>query len=97
VLDVTERTWAAVRAGTAVDLALRTEYTLAVQFAVRSAVEAVDLAFEVAGVSSARAGDVIQRCWRDVNVAKLQIGFARDRWRGAGQALLGMEVDTHFF
>lgn len=93
VLDVTERTWAAVQAGAEVEPPLRTEYTLAVQVAVRSAVEAVDMAFEVAGVSSALAGDVIQRCWRDVNVAKQQVALARHRWRAAGQALLGLDVD----
>jgi hypothetical protein len=49
--------------------------------------------FEIAGVSSALAGDTIQRCWRDVNVAGRHIAFSRSRWRGAGQALLGLDID----
>ncbi|MCH6170474.1 acyl-CoA dehydrogenase family protein [Pseudonocardia alaniniphila] len=93
LLDVTERTWSAVQSGVEVPLPLRTEYALAAQFATRSAVQAVNLAFETAGVSSALAGDVIQRCWRDVNVAGQHIAFSRGRWRGAGQALLGLEID----
>lgn len=96
VLDITERTWAAVQAGEEVPLALRTEYTLAAQFAMRSAVQAVDLAFGIAGVSSALAGDAIQRCWRDVNVASQHIAYSRGRWRGAGQALLGLEIDPFY-
>jgi hypothetical protein len=48
---------------------LRTEYTLASQLAVSSSVDAANLAFEIAGASAATAGDPIQRCWRDVNVA----------------------------
>jgi alkylation response protein AidB-like acyl-CoA dehydrogenase len=96
VLDLTERTWAAVRAGEDVPLPLRTEYTLAAQFAMRSAVQAVDLAFGIAGVSSALAGDAIQRCWRDVNVASQHIAYSRGRWRGAGQALLGLEIDPFY-
>jgi len=96
VLDLTERTWAAVQAGEEVPLPLRTEYTLAAQFAMRSAVQAVDLAFGIAGVSSALAGDAIQRCWRDVNVASQHIAYSRGRWRGAGQALLGLEIDSFY-
>jgi alkylation response protein AidB-like acyl-CoA dehydrogenase len=96
VLDLTEQTWAAVQAGQEVPLPLRTEYTLAAQFAMRSAVQAVDLAFEIAGVSSALSGDVIQRCWRDVHVASQHVAYSRGRWRGAGQALLGLEIDPFF-
>jgi len=93
VLEMTERTWAAAREGREVSHALRTEYTLAAQFAMRSAVRVVDLAFEIAGVSAALSGDVIQRCWRDVNVASQHATFSRNRWRGAGKALLGLETD----
>jgi alkylation response protein AidB-like acyl-CoA dehydrogenase len=96
VLEVTERTWAVVRAGEEVSLPLRTENTLAAQFAMSSAVQAVNLAFEIAGVSAALADDVIQRCWRDVNVASQHIAFSRARWRGAGQALLGVELDPFY-
>lgn len=96
VLHLTERTWAAVQAGEDVPMPLRTEYTLAAQFAMRSAVQAVDLAFGIAGVSSALAGNAIQRCWRDVNVASQHIAYSRGRWRGAGQALLGLEVDPFY-
>jgi alkylation response protein AidB-like acyl-CoA dehydrogenase len=75
---------------------LRTEYAPAAQFATRSAAQAVNVAFEAAGVSSALAGDVIQRCWRDVNVAGQHIAFSRGRWRGAGQALLRLEIDPFY-
>jgi alkylation response protein AidB-like acyl-CoA dehydrogenase len=93
VLEMTQRSWAAALEGQEDSRALRTEYTLAAQFAMRSAVRAVDLAFEIAGVSAALTGDVIQRCWRDVNVASQHATFSRNRWRGAGKALLGLETD----
>jgi indole-3-acetate monooxygenase len=96
VLDATERTWASVHSSDTVSLPLRTEYTLAAQFAMRSAVQAVNLAFEIAGVSSSLANDAIGQCWRDVNVASQHIAFSRNRWRGAGQALLGVDVDPFY-
>lgn len=96
VLEATERTWAAVHSADTVSMPLRTEYTLAAQFALRSAVQAVNLAFEIAGVSSALANDPIGRCWRDVNVAGQHVAFSRNRWRGAGQALLGADFDPFY-
>jgi alkylation response protein AidB-like acyl-CoA dehydrogenase len=96
VLEVTERVWAVVRAGDEVTVALRTECALAAQFAMRSAVDAVTVAFSIAGVGASRAGDTIQRCWRDVTVASQHIAFTRARWRGAGQVLLGQEVNPFF-
>ena len=92
-LETTGQTWAAAQRGQEVTPAMRTEFTLAAQLAMRSAVEATNLAFEIAGVSSALAGNVIQRCWRDVNIASQHIAYSRGRWRGAGQALLGLNVD----
>ncbi|MFJ6723768.1 acyl-CoA dehydrogenase family protein [Streptomyces sp. NPDC091281] len=93
LLETTEHTWETVRSGAPVALPLRAEYTLAAQFAMRSAVDAVNLAFGVAGASASLAGDVIQRCWRDANVASQHIAFSRGRWRAAGQALLGADLD----
>lgn len=93
LLETTERTWAAVQSGEDVPVPLRAEYALAAQFAVRSAVQAVDLAFEIAGVSASLANDPIGQAWRDANVAAQHIAFSRNRWKGAGQALLGMEID----
>jgi len=93
VLEVTERAWAAVQRGDEVPTAVCTEYTLATQLAMRNSVGAANLAFEVAGVSSALTGNVIQRCWRDVNVAAQHIAYSRGRWRGAGRALLGLDID----
>jgi hypothetical protein len=43
--------WAAVQQEPEVSVALGTEYTLAAQFAMHSAVAAANLAFEIAGVS----------------------------------------------
>jgi indole-3-acetate monooxygenase len=93
LLDVTERTFAAAADGQEVPLQLRTEYTLASQLAVSSSVAAANLAFDIAGASAAAAGDPIQRCWRDVNVASQHILFGRNKWRGAGAALLGVPAD----
>jgi indole-3-acetate monooxygenase len=93
LLDVTERTFAVAADGQEVPLQLRAEYTLASQMAMSSSVGAADLAFEIAGASAATAGDAIQRCWRDVNVASQHILFGRNRWRGAGAAVLGVPVD----
>lgn len=96
VLETTERLWAIVQSGDDPSISLRADHVLAAQLAMRNAVKAVNLAFEVAGVSAALAGNVIQRCWLDVNVASQHIAFSRARWRGAGQALLGLDTDPVF-
>jgi alkylation response protein AidB-like acyl-CoA dehydrogenase len=87
VLDVTEEVFTEARAGNPMAHDLQTAYTLATQLAVSSAVDAVNVAFDVAG-ASALAADRIQRCWRDVNVVSQHCLFARKQWRGAGEALL---------
>lgn len=92
-VELTERTWTTVQQGHEVSVTLRAEYTLASQLVMRSAVDATNLAFAIAGVSSALAGNPIQRCWRDVNVASQHIAYSRARWSGAGRALLGLDVD----
>jgi indole-3-acetate monooxygenase len=89
VLETADKLWATVRSGGEATFAQRAELALACQFAVTSAVDAVDVAFKIAGVSAALPGNVIQRCWVDVNVASQHIAFSRPRWRDTGQALLG--------
>jgi alkylation response protein AidB-like acyl-CoA dehydrogenase len=96
VLDSLERVWKVVQVGEA-KLDRRIEFTLAAQNAMHSAVHAVNLAFEIAGVSAAKADSVIQRCWRDVNVMSQHVSYHRARFRGAGQALLGVVDDLPDF
>jgi alkylation response protein AidB-like acyl-CoA dehydrogenase len=96
VLDSLERVWKVVQVGEA-KLDRRIEFTLAAQNAMHSAVHAVNLAFEIAGVSAAKADSVIQRCWRDVNVMSQHVSYHRGRFRGAGQALLGVVDDLPDF
>lgn len=94
LLDLTDKIFEVAVGGREVPLQLRSEYTLASQLTVSSSVSAVNLAFEIAGASSAAAaGDAIQRCWRDVNVASQHILFGRNKWRVAGAALLGVPID----
>jgi indole-3-acetate monooxygenase len=95
-LETTERLWATVQSGDDPSVSLRADHVLAAQLAMRDAVEAVNLAFGIAGVSAALAGNVIQRCWLDVNVASQHVAFSQARWRGAGQALLGLDTDPVF-
>ncbi|MGQ4516481.1 acyl-CoA dehydrogenase family protein [Streptomyces sp. DW26H14] len=94
VIEATEAMWAVVRSGEGVSVASRADWTLAAQSAMRGAVQAVDVAFEIAGASASLADDPIQRCWRDVNVTAQHFAFARGRSRGAGQALLGLDIDV---
>lgn len=96
VFDCLEAIWADVQTGEP-SLDRCVEFTLAAQFAMRSAVRAVDLSFEIAGVSAAMAGSVIQRCWRDVNVMSQHVSYSRARWRQAGQALLGVVTELPDF
>jgi alkylation response protein AidB-like acyl-CoA dehydrogenase len=96
VLDSLERLWADVQAGEP-SLERETEFALAAQNAMRSAVHAVNLAFEIAGVSASKTGSVIQRCWRDVNVMSQHVAYSRARWREAGQALLGQVTNFPHF
>ncbi|WP_326569178.1 acyl-CoA dehydrogenase family protein [Amycolatopsis rhabdoformis] len=93
LFEATRAVWAAGEAGAEVPREARLDFTLAAQAVMESAVGAVDLAFEVAGASAALRDDVIQRCWRDVHVARLHVAFSRARWTGAGQALLGVDIE----
>jgi alkylation response protein AidB-like acyl-CoA dehydrogenase len=92
VLDSLGQLWADVQAG-GPSLNRRVEFALAAQNAMRSAVDAVNLAFEIAGASASRSGSVIQRCWRDVNVMSQHVSYSRSRLRGAGQVLLGVATN----
>ncbi|MCV7426965.1 acyl-CoA dehydrogenase family protein [Mycobacterium montefiorense] len=89
VLESLERIWKVVQVCDA-PLDRRIDFALAAQHAMRSAVNAVNVAFEVGGASAAKADSVIQRCWRDVNVMSQHVSFHRARFREAGQALLGV-------
>jgi alkylation response protein AidB-like acyl-CoA dehydrogenase len=96
VFESLERIWADVQMGEAA-FEPSVEFTLAAQYAMRSAVHAANLAFEIAGASASKTGSVIQRCWRDVNVMSQHVSYSRARWREVGQGLLGARTDLPNF
>jgi hypothetical protein len=52
--------------------------------------QAVDLIYDAAGLTAASVDCAIERCWRDVHVARQHITLATTRFEVVGRVYLGM-------
>ena len=89
--DATGRAWATVATrdtGTEDD---RRMLGLALQNAMATALEVVDVSYRFAGSAVVQRDNLIQRCFRDVHTARMHIAFGLDGYRGAGRHTLGRE------
>ncbi|MEO5898520.1 MAG: acyl-CoA dehydrogenase family protein [Ilumatobacteraceae bacterium] len=97
LLDEVDQAWASVLSGDPVDLPTRARIRLAGAHAATSAVAAVETAFTLAGGTAVFSASPLQRCLRDVHVAKQHVMVAPRLYETAGKLLLGGEANTSMF
>jgi alkylation response protein AidB-like acyl-CoA dehydrogenase len=91
--DTLSVAWEATIAGETHALHQRADLLLAMTHAVRSATQAVELAYSVAGTSGFRMGSPMERYFRDIQVLKHHALAAETRYETVGQVYLGLPPD----
>jgi alkylation response protein AidB-like acyl-CoA dehydrogenase len=92
VYDVVADLWEECRHTTeALNLETRTRMLLAASHAMRSAVDAVDSLYRLAGAGAVYAGDPLQRCFRDLHTANQHIIFSSNRDKAFAKLQFGIE------
>jgi alkylation response protein AidB-like acyl-CoA dehydrogenase len=91
--DTLSAAWEATVAGETLSLHHRADLLLAMTHAVRSATQAVELAYSVAGTSGFRTGSPLERYFRDTQVLKHHALAAETRYETVGQVYLGLPPD----
>ena len=71
----------------------RADILLAMAHAMSSAVEAVDIACEIAGTTAFRATSPLERCFRDVHTMRHHVFASEARYGTFGQVRLDVDVD----
>ncbi len=91
--DTLRDTWEATVAGHTLSLRHKANVLLAMTHAVRSAVQAVELMYRVAGTSGIYTRNPLERCFRDVQVLRHHAFGAETRYETVGQVYLGLAPD----
>ena len=91
--DTLRVAWEATVAGETQSLNQKADLLLAMTHAVRSATQAVELAYSVAGTSGFRTGSPLERYFRDTQVLKHHAFAAETRYETVGQVYLGLPPD----
>lgn len=91
VLDAASDLWTTVNAGVDPTVEQRGRSSLAVQHAMRTAVDAVDVAFRFAGASVVRGDHPLQRCFRDIHVAAQHIYFSSEAQKRYARVRFGID------
>jgi indole-3-acetate monooxygenase len=89
--DATGRAWATVSTG---DVGSEDDHRmlgLAMQNAMTTALDVVDVSYRFAGSAVVQRDSVIQRCFRDVHTARMHLGFSLEGYRGPGRNALGRD------
>jgi indole-3-acetate monooxygenase len=94
LLSVTNEVWEGVKAGNEISLKQRALLRLANSQAAAGAVKAVGIAYHLAGSSSVYETSVLQRQFRDVNVASQHAVIAPAIYELAGRILLGLDTPS---
>jgi alkylation response protein AidB-like acyl-CoA dehydrogenase len=82
--------WEAITAGESLSLHQKSELLLAAAHALNSAVQAVELTYQIAGTSGIYMQSPLERCFRDAQVLRHH-GFASEsRYETVGQVFLGL-------
>jgi hypothetical protein len=69
----------------------RVRLRLAAMMGAQLAADAVNIVFDASGMTGAKIGGEIERCWRDVNVVRQHITLASSRYEVVGRVMLGLE------
>jgi alkylation response protein AidB-like acyl-CoA dehydrogenase len=86
-----QQAWASTLTSGTVSVAERADLLLAAVHATRSAAEAVQLVYTVAGGTANYRHSVLQRSLRDVHAVTQHIGTAPQQYEDAGRMVLGLE------
>jgi alkylation response protein AidB-like acyl-CoA dehydrogenase len=93
LLDTLSEAWQRCIDGVPHSLEQRGELLLAMAHAMSSAVQAVDLACDIAGTTAFRATSPLERCFRDIQTMKHHVFASHARYATFGQVRLGLPAD----
>jgi alkylation response protein AidB-like acyl-CoA dehydrogenase len=94
---VVSEVWAQFTAGEHPSVEQRAQVRLASAYAVRSALQAVELLYRAADSSAIYASNPLERCFRDLNTAASHIAIGWRVYEGVGRVTLGLEAPTVVF
>jgi alkylation response protein AidB-like acyl-CoA dehydrogenase len=97
VFDALGAMWDTALAGDVPTVHQRARFLLAGQQSMRAAVEAVDIAFSLAGARAIHTGNPLGRCFRDVHAAAQHIYFSPAASKRYAKVRLGIEQPTFWF
>jgi alkylation response protein AidB-like acyl-CoA dehydrogenase len=92
-LDTLDEAWQRCIAGKPHSLEQKADLLLAGSHAMSSAVQAVELACNIAGTSAFRATSPLERCFRDVQTMRHHVFTSEARFGTFGQVYLGVDPD----
>jgi alkylation response protein AidB-like acyl-CoA dehydrogenase len=93
LLDTVGDAWQRCLEGGTHTLKQKAGLSLAMTHAMRSAVQAVELACSVAGTTSIRVSNPLERCFRDVQTMKHHVFSSEARYGTFAQVVLGLQPD----
>jgi alkylation response protein AidB-like acyl-CoA dehydrogenase len=91
VRDATRDTWETVCRGERPSPEQRAVYRLSIAHAMDSALEAIDLMYQLGGATAIYATSRLDRCLRDARTAAAHVWVAPDTYELAGRLLLGLD------
>jgi alkylation response protein AidB-like acyl-CoA dehydrogenase len=94
VHDVAGAVWESCSAGDPPPLPLRAELSLATCHAMRTAVEAVDSLYRLAGAEAVFTGHPIERCFRDLHAGSQHIIYSATQEQQFARVRLGLDPET---
>jgi indole-3-acetate monooxygenase len=88
--DAVGAAWDTISGGAALSDDERDALGVAMQHAMTTALDVVQMAYRFAGSGAVYRGNVIQRCFRDLHTADKHLAFSLEGYRGAGRHALGL-------
>jgi alkylation response protein AidB-like acyl-CoA dehydrogenase len=93
LLHTVDEAWQRCLAGEPHALDQKADLLLGTTHAMASAVQSVELAFRIAGTSSIRTSNPLERCFRDIQTMRHHVFASEARYGTCGQVYLGVEPD----
>jgi alkylation response protein AidB-like acyl-CoA dehydrogenase len=93
LLDTVDEAWQRCIDGEPHSLEQKADLLLAGAHAMSSAVQAVELACNIAGTTAFRATNPLERCFRDVQTMRHHVFASEARYGTFGQVYLGVDPD----
>jgi alkylation response protein AidB-like acyl-CoA dehydrogenase len=97
VVESLGEVWESALAGDVPDVARRARFLLAVQHAMRTAVDTVTVAVGLGGAAGMHSDHPLQRCLRDIHAADQHIFYSQAARKRYAMTRLAIEQDTSWF